>query len=73
MQNVTPDPHASCGPYTPIESSTKQSVLPPSSKQQGHKPEEPGDTVCQIAIGGEETPQAVVATTTNGLEFKIPG
>ena len=65
VQNVSPDPTTSCGPYSPLMSRDSRST--------GRKEEESidHDTIGMIAIDLHGNMAA--GTSTNGLSYKIPG
>ena len=65
--NVTPDPHVSCGPYSPTDVTTSSHLNDRISviNESNH------DTIGMVAIN--ERGQVAAGTSTNGLNHKIPG
>ncbi|PNS18682.1 hypothetical protein CAC42_5221 [Sphaceloma murrayae] len=67
--NVSPDPKASCGPYTgfKLDSSAPAytRVISPDSQSASH------DTISMIAI--DRSGIMAAGTSTNGASFKVPG
>lgn len=63
--NVTPDPTTSCGPYRPMNVTKRKTDNRPATGPDNH------DTIGMIVIGSDAS--VVAGTTTNGLQFKIPG
>ena len=64
---MSPDPHTSCGPYTPNNPSSNKFLVDRKSiiNQDNH------DTIGMIAIS--EHGKVAAGTSTNGLTHKIPG
>lgn len=66
LQNVSPDPKKSCGPYNP------NAVL---SKIQNREDKQVSylnhDTIGMVAV--DKNGHVVSGTTTNGLNHKVPG
>jgi len=64
-RNVKPDPTTSCGPYTPNvnkkQTTSHRQKLPPGEH----------DTIGMIAL--DSAGNMAVATSTNGLQYKVPG
>lgn len=74
MEKRHPHPRETCGPYTPslkmeavsgIESRLEIPKQEPISNQDNH------DTIC--CMGYDDEKNLAIATSTNGLRFKIPG
>lgn len=65
--NVHPNPLSSCGPYTPLSSTSPSHSYPPSSHADIHS----HDTLSLIALAADASMAA--CTTTNGASHKIPG
>jgi len=66
--NVTPDPHMSCGPYSPTQygrSNVLQFDRTSIINESNH------DTIGMIAVN--EKGEVAAGTSTNGLNHKIPG
>lgn len=67
--NVSPDPAASCGPYTPVslDSTTAEysGLIKARGRPVGH------DTISMIAINSRGVMAA--GTSTNGASYKVPG
>eukprot|EP00455_Lapot_gusevi_P053756 TRINITY_DN8466_c0_g1_i4.p1 TRINITY_DN8466_c0_g1~~TRINITY_DN8466_c0_g1_i4.p1 ORF type:complete len:232 (-),score=37.66 TRINITY_DN8466_c0_g1_i4:69-719(-) len=75
-KNVVPDPSTSCGPYTPLSTSSSQpkprprpllrsSSVPSSSSLVSH------DTIAMLAL--DKQGKIAAATSTNGASHKVPG
>lgn len=67
--NVSPDPAASCGPYTPVSLDSTSAIYPglieAGGRLVGH------DTISMIAIDSRGVMAA--GTSTNGASYKVPG
>ncbi|CAG0883837.1 unnamed protein product [Darwinula stevensoni] len=64
-KNVAPNPRAFCGPYVPLK---QEITCDPSTKMVN---EGNHDTIGMIAI--DQNGHIAAGTSTNGLQFKIPG
>jgi len=73
-QNVTPDPHTSCGPYRPVPARHFQPSTAGNSEEMRltrHSTDDSHDTVGIVAL--DIHGNVAGGTTTNGATFKIPG
>ncbi len=67
-QNVEPDPTTSCGPYSPAG---KSNHVGDDGSWRVRGDDENHDTIGMIIIDGDGN--AVSGTSTNGLNYKVPG
>lgn len=67
LQDVSPDPTKSCGPYEPITGSTIEAV----SRYSTSVDTDHHDTIAMLAIDSHG--DMAVGTTTNGASHKVPG
>ncbi|CAF1094584.1 unnamed protein product [Didymodactylos carnosus] len=65
-RNVSPDPSKSCGPYTPDKFGTTSFDI-----ETKKRPIKEHDTIGMIAL--DSNGNLAAATSTNGLQFRIPG
>ena len=68
LQNVSPDPKKSCGPYQPTESTRLLQENSRNDKGIGYLNH---DTIGMVAV--DKNGHVVSGTTTNGLNHKVPG
>ena len=68
LQNVSPDPKKSCGPYQPTESTRLLQENSRNDKGVGYLNH---DTIGMVAV--DKNGHVVSGTTTNGLNHKVPG
>jgi len=72
---VVPDPHTSCGPYSPVGSNHLQLLTAEEDEQRVMRPADATDvhhdTMGIIALDVDGN--VASGTTTNGATFKIPG
>jgi N4-(beta-N-acetylglucosaminyl)-L-asparaginase len=66
LQNVTPDPTTSCGPYSPSPLHRRTSIRDTGYGESGNH-----DTIGMVAIDADG--HVVAGTSTNGATHKIPG
>ena len=69
-RNVQPDPTESCGPYKPIPSKKESQNMKTDNKHR-RLPDGEHDTIGMVTVDSQGNMAA--GTSTNGLQFKIPG